>query len=171
MKYFAAVGDRCYECTVEADEQGTFVRVDGRRYRVDLEHIGATGAYTLLVDGRSYEFALHDREGSGERIELTGAAGRFSVLVEDERTRAAREVAAPPAAAKGPAVIHAIMPGMVREVLVREGGSVKKGAALLILEAMKMQNEIRADRPGTVSRVHVRAGATVEKGAPLLEIA
>jgi biotin carboxyl carrier protein len=62
------------------------------------------------------------------------------------------------------------MPGIVREVIVSSGDVVQTGQALLILEAMKMQNEIRADRAGKVGRVHVAAGDTVDKGAALVEI-
>ena len=167
MKYFAQVGDKRFECAVETDNGSTFVRIDGKRYRVDLEHIAATDAYSVLVDGLSYEFALHD---GGESIELTGAAGHFAVLVEDERTRAARAVAAPPEMQAGPHRVSSVMPGIVREVLVQPGQEVQKGTPLLILEAMKMQNEIRADRPGTVERVHVQPGTTVEKGAALVEL-
>ena len=63
------------------------------------------------------------------------------------------------------------MPGIVREILVEAGDVVQPGQALLILEAMKMQNEIRTDRAGTVSSIHIAAGDTVDKGAKLIEIA
>ncbi|MEE8104532.1 MAG: biotin/lipoyl-containing protein, partial [Planctomycetota bacterium] len=136
MKYFAEVSGQRFECQVEAENGETFVRINGTRYRVDLEHVAATGAYSLLVDGRSFEFALHDH---GEDYELAGAAGSFRVRVEDERTRAARDVAATAGGAKGPHKIKSAMPGIVRELRVGVGDPVAKGQTLLILEAMKMQ--------------------------------
>ncbi len=168
MKYFVRVGDREYECSVEIEGDATFVSVDGKRYRADLDHVATTESYSLLVEGRSFEFSLHD---GGEQIELLGAAGRFRVCVEDERVHAARAVAGKSAAASGPHTILSIMPGIVREVCVAPGDAVRKGQPLLILEAMKMQNEIRADRDGCVKALHVEAGSTVEKAAPLLDLA
>ena len=167
MKYYATVGEREFECTLDESNGALVVEVDGKRYAVDLQHIEASAAYTLLVDGRSYEFALHEDE---DGIELSGGAGLFRVGVEDARTHAARAMVSAAGGPAGPRPVKAAMPGIVREVLVEEGATVAKGDALLILEAMKMQNEIRADGPGTVSTVHVTAGETVDKGAKLLEI-
>lgn len=167
MKYFAEVRGRRFECEVEVENSETFVQVNGTRYRVDLEHVAATGAYSLLVDGRSFEFALHDH---GEDYELAGAAGSFRVRVEDERTRAARDVVASAGGPKGPHKIKSAMPGIVRELRVAVGDQVAKGQALMILEAMKMQNEIRADRDGVVAAVHVVVLEAIEKGAPLMDL-
>ncbi len=168
MKYFVRLGDKKYECSVEIDGDATFVFVDGKRYRADLDHVATTESYSLLVEGRSFEFALHD---GGEQIELAGAAGSFRVRVEDERVHAARAVAGKSAAARGPHTVRSVMPGIVREVCVAIGDTVRKGQPLLILEAMKMQNEMCADRDGRVKAVHVEAGSTVEKAAPLLDLA
>jgi biotin carboxyl carrier protein len=167
VKYYARVGDRTHECTIETEEGETFVRVDGRRYRVDLQHIAASDSYSLLVDGRSFEFALH---AGPDSIDLSGAAGLFHVEVEDDRTRAARSKAGRAAPASGPRTVRSVMPGIVREVLARTGEKVEKGQPLLILEAMKMQNEVRADHAAEVGAIHVAAGVTVDKGAPLLDL-
>ncbi len=167
MKYYAKVGAREFECTMSEDDGALFVEVDQTRYRVDLAHIEASASYTLLVDGRSYEFALHEDE---DGIELSGGAGLFRVCVEDARTHAARAMVSAAGGPAGPRLVKAAMPGIVRELLVEDGAVVTKGQPLLILEAMKMQNEIRADGPGTVTRVHVKAGATVVKGEKLLEL-
>jgi biotin carboxyl carrier protein len=167
VKYYARISEKTYECSLEAENGRVFVEVDGVRYEADLQHVPHAHAYSLLLDGRSYEFTLHEGE---EGIELAGGAGLFRVEVEDARTHAAREATAHGRADTGPAVLKAVMPGIVRDVMTEAGAAVEKGQALLILEAMKMQNEIRAERAGTVSKVHVGAGETVDKGAPLLEI-
>ncbi len=159
MKYFAEVRGRRFECEVEVENSETFVQVNGTRYRVDLEHVAATGAYSLLVDGRSFEFALHDH---GEDYELAGAAGSFRVRVEDERTRAARDVVASAGGPKGPHKIKSAMPGIVRELRVAVGDQVAKGQALMILEAMKMQNEIKSPQDGVVGEMAVEEGQAVD---------
>jgi len=122
---------------------------------------------SLLLEGRSYEFTLHEGD---DGIELAGGAGLFHVRVEDARTHAARAKTAAAGGARGPRLVKAIMPGIVREVSVAPGDAVAKGQPLLILEAMKMQNEIRADHDGVVAKLHVSAGDTVEKGTKLVEL-
>jgi biotin carboxyl carrier protein len=122
----------------------------------------------VLVDGKSYEFTVHEHE---DQLELAGGAGVFHVAVEDARTHAARAQTASARGPQGPKIVKAVMPGIVREVMAAPGQVVEKGEALLILEAMKMQNEVRAAEPGTVRAVFVKAGETVDKGARLFEIA
>ncbi len=163
MNYYARLNGREYECTIE--EQ--VVVVDGQAYRTDLKHIPRSKAYTLLLDGRSYEFTLEEGD---EGIECSGGAGSFHIQVEDARTHAARAKKGRARGTSGPRAVKAAMPGIVREILVKPGAPVQAGQALLILEAMKMQNEIRADRAGTVSSIHVAVGETVDKGAKLIEI-
>ncbi|MHC4550564.1 MAG: acyl-CoA carboxylase biotin carboxyl carrier protein subunit [Planctomycetota bacterium] len=167
MRYFARIGEREYECRLEAHDDELFVEVGGTRYCADLRHIPRSHAYSLLLDGRSYEFTLHETE---EAIELSGGAGLFQVQVEDARTHAARAKTVHARAPGAVRSLKAVMPGIVREVRVAPGDVAAKGDPLLILEAMKMQNEIRADHPGTVTAVHVAAGDTVEKGAKLVDL-
>ena len=167
MKYYARIGEKDYECVVEESDGGLFVTVGGRRYEADLRAIGTTRVFSLLLDGRSFEFTM---DGTPGEVELSGGSGHFRVTVEDERTHAARAKTADARGAGGPRVVKALMPGMVRELKVKVGDPVEKGGALLILEAMKMQNEIRSDRDGSVTKVHVAVGTTVEKGAKLVEI-
>jgi biotin carboxyl carrier protein len=168
VKYFVRLGEREYECALEAENGRLHVTVEGRRYRADLTHVPRSDAYSLLLDGRSYEFTLQEGE---EAIELSGGAGLFHLRVEDARTHAARAKTAAAGGAAGPCIVKAVMPGIVREVLVAPGQEVAKGQPLLILEAMKMQNEVRAEREGRVAALFVSAGGTVDKGARLVELA
>jgi len=167
VRYYARVGEREYECTLEEHGGAVHVTVGGQRFRVDLHHIPRSHAYSVLIDGRSYEFAVHEHD---EAIELSGGAGVFHVEVEDARTHAARAKTVGARGPQGPRVVKAVMPGIVREVLAVQGQPVEKGQAILILEAMKMQNEVRADQAGTVRTVFVAPGQTVDKGARLVEI-
>ena len=167
MKYYARLDETQYECILEEEEGVTFVTVEGKRYRADLNHIARTKAYSLLLDGASFEFTLDDQE---EDIELSGGAGHFHIGVEDARTHAARAKTAGARVASGPRTVKAQMPGIVRELKVAVGDTVEKGDPLLILEAMKMQNDIRSDRAGVVTALHIAAEDTVDKGAKLVDI-
>lgn len=167
MRYYARVEGREHECVLEEANGSLAIVVDGKRFRVDLRHIPRSHTWSVLVDGKSYEFTVHEHE---EQLELSGGAGVFHVAVEDARTHAARAQTAAARGPQGPRLVKAVMPGIVRDVLVASGQAAEKGQPLLILEAMKMQNEVRAPEAGTVRKVFVAKGDTVEKGARLLEI-
>jgi biotin carboxyl carrier protein len=109
--------------------------------------------------------------GGPRRYEVVVDGWRFELEVEDAsrahlRRRATR--AADAAAASGPADIRAIIPGRIAAVRVTAGETVEAGQTLLVVEAMKMQNELRAPRSGTVERVAVGDGQTVDRGDLLL---
>jgi len=167
VRYFANLGGREYECVLEGSNGAFSIVIDGTRFTVDLRHIPRSHTWSVLLDGRSYEFAVHEHE---DALELAGGAGVFYVAVEDARTHAARAQTGDARAAQGPRIVKAVMPGIVREVIVAPGQVVEKGQPLLILEAMKMQNEVRASEPGKVRAVFVAKSDTVEKGARLVEI-
>jgi biotin carboxyl carrier protein len=167
MKYYATLDDHEYECTLEEEGGAIFITVAGKRYCANLAHIGRTRAFSLVLDGASFEFTLDEQE---DHIELSGGAGHFHIGVLDARTHAARAKTAGARAVSGPRTVKAQMPGIVRELKVALGDKVEKGQPLLILEAMKMQNDIRSDRPGVVKALHVAAGDTVEKGAKLVDV-
>ena len=167
MKYYATVGERVILCEVVAENGELFVTVDGQRLRADMRHLARARSYSLLIDGKSFEFTVEESE---DGLELSGGAGTFEVRVENARTHAARSKTLSARGAAGPRIVKAAMPGIVREVCVSAGDKIEKGQALLVLEAMKMQNEIRADREGTVTQVFVATDSTVEKGAKLIEV-
>ncbi|HEX5136127.1 MAG TPA: biotin/lipoyl-containing protein [Planctomycetota bacterium] len=167
MRYFAKVEGKEYECVLEGSNGTLSVVVEGKRFSVDLRHIPRSHTWSVLLDGRSYEFTVHEHE---DALELAGGAGVFHVSVEDARTHAARAQTVGARGAQGPRIVKAVMPGIVREVLVAPGHAVEKGQPLVILEAMKMQNEVRAAEPGKIRAVFVAKSDTVEKGARLVEI-
>jgi pyruvate carboxylase subunit B len=95
---------------------------------------------------------------------------RFETEALDERARAIRELTGAAAGASGPAPILAPMPGMIVRIAARVGDQVEPGQGLVVMEAMKMENELRATTAGTVRAVLVEPGTAVEKGAVLLEL-
>jgi biotin carboxyl carrier protein len=94
----------------------------------------------------------------------------YPIVVEDEREKRLRSAASSNVAETGEFLLRAPMPGLIVAILVEEGQPVKKGQVLLILESMKMQNELKAPRDGTVGRVRVKASETVEQRQILLSI-
>ncbi len=164
MRYFVTVAGRTLE--VELDEGTT--RVNGREVRADLAALPGTPLRHLLLDGRSYPLTAEAGEARGGwTVTLDGR--RFDADVVDERKRAIRAMAASAGGVQGPRPIRAPMPGLVTRLEVAAGEAVSVGQGLVIVEAMKMENELKAEAAGVVSRIFVAAGQAVEKGAVLIE--
>jgi len=179
-------GEREEKVTVRrTGGDGYEVRVGERTYRVDSRvsrhaagHAAQGGGpragahlLSLRIDGaRHYEIAVH-RERNAEASVYQVAPGAVSTRVEvmDPLAHLARETRAGKGRA-GVEQVTAYMPGRVVEVLVEEGAEVEAGQGVVVLEAMKMENEIQAQHPGTVRRILVQAGQAVEGGDPLFEI-
>jgi pyruvate carboxylase subunit B len=147
---------------------GLEVLVDGEPHPADLEEIPGTGLYSLLLEGQSLAFAA--RFEDGEAV-LSFHDREVAVGIEDERTRLAREATGGRRGGGHAAALKSVMPGVVREIRIVAGDTVQAGQPLLILEAMKMENEIRAPAEGVVEKVHVEPGTAVEKGALLVTLA
>lgn len=166
MKYTVRIGELAHE--VEVD--GSHVRLDGVELEVQLAVLPGTPLYHLLLGGESWTVAAQPLEGVG-RWALGVAGERVEVDVLDERTRAAQALAGTGQTPPGAATMRAPMPGLVVRVHAAPGQRVEAGAGLVVVEAMKMENELRAPHAGAVETVHVAVGQTVEKGAPLVTLA
>lgn len=165
MRYFVTVAGREFEVDLRAD----IPTVDGVPVEATLARIPGTSLRHLLADGRSHALVARPGEKGVWDIHLKGV--RHEVEVVDERTRAIRAMTGQGAAPRGPRPIKAPMPGLVVRVDVEEGDSVRAGQTVAIIEAMKMENDLKAESDGVVSRVLVAAGEPVEKGAVLVEFA
>jgi biotin carboxyl carrier protein len=136
--------------------------------QLDYEFIPlGNNRFSLLVDHVSHHLHIVEDEGRFH-IHLDGAY--FSIRVEDERMRALRELVAHSAAAGGDQTVVAPIPGLISRILVSPGQRITDGEPLVILEAMKMENEIRAETGGIVKEILVETGRPVEKDLPLLVI-
>ena len=168
MKYFVSLRGRTFEVEVE----GSHVTVDGERVETHLAAVPGTPLQHLLLAGSSWTVAAQLLEGAATERWALGAVGeRFEVEVQDERSRQIQALTGRRSAAPGGGVVKAPMPGLVVRVEVAAGQRVEAGAALVVVEAMKMENEIRALRGGVVEAVHVAAGEAVAKGAALVTLA
>lgn len=140
-------------------------RVDDRPVELDVAYLGAQ--LSVRIDGQVVDLTI---EGSPPEIGAVASGHRSYVRVESERMRAA-EQAKKTTGGAGDRVIKSPMPGRVVKMLVAKGDAVEAGQGLVVLEAMKMENEVRAKVAGTVAEVHVAAGAAVEGNAKLVTLA
>ena len=163
MKYFASVGDHTFEIEINEEE----VLVDGESITVDLQQSGVSQLYSLLLDGASFEMLVEETPQSHD-VTLRGE--QFRVQIEDERTRRLNAGRQGPTLPQGDLSVRAPIPGMIVKVLVEDGDEIIEDQPLMILEAMKMENEIRAMRSGVVRKVEVTAGQSVEQDAVLIVI-
>lgn len=155
-----------HEVEVERVGEGFEVTRGGRRQRVDLVALdGSLASLRFAEDGRSYQVTFH----RGRRRDLRVAIGErefaFTVLTPVEALEAVAG-----GAGVGASRVEAPIPGKVVAVRVEVGDEVAAGHSLVVLEAMKMENELVAERAGTVAAVHVTPGTTVEAGTVLVEL-
>ncbi len=164
MKYIATIEGQTYE--IEINEAGEIL-VDGERLPADFMAVAEQSVYSLLLDNHSYEANISPSE-AGLEVLLRGQ--RYVVEVEDERSRLLRRVGGAQLTDTGTFQLKAPMPGMVIGVPVEEGQQVAKGDDLVILESMKMQNELKSPRDGTVTRVRVKTGDNVQQNAVMMVV-
>jgi pyruvate carboxylase subunit B len=153
--------------TVELGPNG--IEVDGRPVTAHLEEVDGTPMFLLTIGGTLHRLTVVRQEGRGH-FSIWTDDNRFEVEALDERRRAIREMTGKTTAASGPAPLVAPMPGLVVRVNVQPGDEVQPGQPLVVIEAMKMENELRSSTPGFVAAVRVQPGAAVEKGAVLIEL-
>jgi len=162
MRYLVTLNGQTVTVDVEADR----VTVDGIQHRATLVRRESTPERLLSVDGRSYSLPMWS-SGSGAWTVLVGGE-RFEVDALDERSAHLQSLAGTAASQAGPVPLKAPMPGLVVKVLVAPGEKVVQGQSLIVLEAMKMQNELKATGAAVVEAVSVEVGRAVEKGEVLI---
>jgi biotin carboxyl carrier protein len=163
MKYAVFVGSQ----EVDVEITGEEILVGGKVVDVRLDALPQGPMRDLVMDGATTRMAVGYEQGHWI-IQVDGRS--WSVEVVDERTQQIRAMARGGSARDGAGLVKAPMPGLVLRWQVEEGQSVQSGSALVVLEAMKMENQIRASGGGVVRRILVQSGTAVEKGTPLLEI-
>ncbi len=163
MKLFVQAGDREFEVEIHEREGKRVLLIDGEAMDVDYRTADALGQVMIKHGGMAYGVSI---EGSEHEVHATLAGYDYRLDIEDERERAANLAAKEALGGGGP--VEAVMPGIVVQVLVESGQTVEAGQPLLILEAMKMQNEIVAPAAGIVESVNVKDGDTVAGGNVLL---
>jgi biotin carboxyl carrier protein len=164
MKYITTVDGKEYLVEI-VDEK--HISINGKIVEVDFESVSGQPVYSLIVDGKSHESYVQQGDDNWQVL-LRGRL--YPVTVEDERERRLRAAAGSGVAESGEFLLKAPMPGLVVTILVEEGQEIKKGQVILILESMKMQNELKSPRDGTIGRIRVKAGESVEQRQTLLSV-
>jgi biotin carboxyl carrier protein len=168
MRLTAEIDGERLALEVRREGARVFAEIDGRQYELEARETEG-GAYLLLLDGRVYECrveAAGSRQGGAAHVEV-GSHAYEVALFDPRRLRAA---GAGGAQNQGRAVVAASIPGKVVRVLVEEGAHVEAGDGLVVVEAMKMQNELKSPKAGTVVELRAREGATVNTGDVLVVV-
>jgi biotin carboxyl carrier protein len=164
MKYITTINDTEFLVEVIDDHH---VNINGKTYQVDFEAVSGQPVYSLLLDGKSHEAYVRESDDDWQVL-LRGRL--YPAKVEDEREKRLRVAAGGGVVESGEFNLKAPMPGLVVAIPVEEGQEIKKGQVLLILESMKMQNELKSPRDGIINRIKVKAGESVEQKQVLLSV-
>jgi pyruvate carboxylase subunit B len=165
MKYVVDLNGK----RADVDVVGDTVMIDGETLTARVEDVDGTPV-RLVTIGREVHRVVARRGVTRGSYTLWVDGYRFEGEALDERTRAIRDITGASARASGPAPVIAPMPGLVVRVNVTVGERVEAGQGVIVMEAMKMENELRASVGGIVKAVHAAVGKPVEKGAMLVEL-
>ncbi len=158
MVYEIMVGGKPHRLELEKAAAGWECRLDGQSIHVDAL-IPRRDVLSLLIDGHSYEIK---REQTATDLHMWVGSARFAVEMRDPRSLRSRQKTG--GDKKGPRKILAPMPGRIVRLLVAEGSAVEAGQGIVVIEAMKMQNEIKSPKKGVVSKISTSTGAAVNPG-------
>lgn len=165
MKYIVRVNDETHDVELE----GASARTATSEYEARIAEIEGTPLRLVSLGDEVHRVVVRQGTGRGQFVVWLGGH-RFDVEALDERTRAIRELSGAAAGPAGPAPLIAPMPGLIVRVNVAVGDTVQAGQGLVIMEAMKMENELRSQAAGTVRSIPCGVGAAVEKGMILIEL-
>jgi biotin carboxyl carrier protein len=164
MKYFVTIDEQEHAVDVVVHPSGELsVTLEGRAYSNDVVVL-EDGALSVRIDGKVLDLTV---EGTPPDVSVIASGHRVYVKVESDRLRAAA-AARRGGGGAGERAISAPMPGRVVKVLVVPGDEVQAGQGVVVIEAMKMENELKAKGPGKVAEVHVKPGEAIESGARLI---
>lgn len=167
MKLRATIEDIEVDVEIRRDAEKIFANADGREYQL-VAHPSPSGVTLLASDGQVFDCRVEGQPASGKVVEVLVGTDQYAVTLTDPKRLPG--AAAAGAHGDGAARIVAPMPGKVVRVLVAKGGAVEAGAGIVVVEAMKMQNEMKAPKAGTVVTLNVEVGTTVNGGDVLAVI-
>lgn len=165
MKLFAKTATNTYKLELQVESGTQTINLNGVSKAVDFLPVGDDGCYSLLVDNCSYQLFVRP---DSEFYEVTVNGQTFRIEIEDERKRHLRKLIKADESIKGKIEVKAPMPGLIVEFEVAEGQEVKQGDGLVVIEAMKMENEIRATGDAVVKKILKKEKQSIEKDAVLM---
>ncbi len=164
MIYEVTIAEKTYRVELQREGASWKCKLNGRELPLDV--ISAqNGVLSILLNGKSYEVK---QEIAGAETNIVVGQERFSVALRDPRSFRSRRSGG--AAEEGVKKITAPMPGKIVRLLAKEGSTVQAGQSVIVIEAMKMQNELKAPKNGVLKKINAREGAAVEAGQSLAEV-
>jgi pyruvate carboxylase subunit B len=163
MKYQVTIGEKKFDVDINGDDPG--IVVNGRKVTVDHKRFKGGKLHSILADNVKFEF---DLERSNGGYDIWHSKGSMFAEVTDEKTNRLRKLMGETGGAGKLAQLKAPMPGLVVAVQVEPGQEIKRGDGLVIVEAMKMENELKATGAGKVKEIKVKQGQAVEKNEVLV---
>ena len=183
MAYISAVAEKSFTVDIGENSPQREIKIDEKRFDIDWRQItmlamgtqkqsNVGGRYSLLIAGKSYEVYAHrltKPDVSGYRYEILVAGQHFEITVEDEREKTLKG-SIRSGHESGEAIVRAPMPGLVLGLAVDPGTNVERGQTVVILEAMKMENDLASPITGKVKEIKVSKGQTVNQGDVLVVV-
>ena len=167
MKRQAEVAGEKHQVEVERDGENVFAVIDGRKYELDVSE-PEPNVFLFKHSGKIHEVFVSPQAAPNEPFIVNTGSSDFEIkLIDPKRLRG---TGSDNEHAGGSAEVKTAMPGKVVRILVSEGDAVAKGDGVIVVEAMKMQNEMKAPKDGVVSQINVAEGATVSAGDVLVTI-
>lgn len=167
MKLQAQIGDNLHSVDIKRDGDKVFAKVDDREYELDASE-PEPNLYLLKHNGKIHELYVAPVDSPGSPQIVSSRKGDVEItLIDPKRLRGS---AGAGGAADGLAEIKTMMPGKVVRLVANAGDEVEKGDAVLVVEAMKMQNDLKAPKSGIVKGIRIKEGATVRAGDVLAVI-
>ena len=167
MKLHAVINDHQTDIQIGDDGARVLAEIDGRRYELEVHESGPSG-YLLISQGRIFNCRVEGRPESGTKLEVIAGTQTYAVTLTDPRRLHGATLVSPHGS--DAASIIASMPGKVVRVLAEVGARVAAGDGIIVVEAMKMQNEMKSPKAGTVVALNTKTGATVNGGDVLAVI-
>jgi len=167
MNYAARVLDREFVVSLEDRGEKINLEVDGNSAELMFTTRKNKHRFLVVIDNKSYDVEVNRTNG---KFSVFVYGREFEVSAEDERLARIREVAGMGSDVDDSREIHAPMPGLVVDILKKKGEAIKKGEGVIVIEAMKMENELKSEADGVIDDILVDIGQSVEKGACLVKL-
>lgn len=163
MKLEARIGKENYKINIERNGEHYKILLNDREYSIQARKVEPS-IYSLLIDNQAYDLSV---ENEGEKLLVEVGGGVYRVEIFDALYAKERRAKEEP---EGKQIIKSIMPGKIIKLLAKVGDEVEEGQSLIIMEAMKMENEIASPKSGRVVDIKVQEGNSVESDAELIAI-
>lgn len=167
MRFFAKIPSKEFQIEVNGLPPKNTIKIDGKTIAAEFQEVGNYNLFLLLVNQRSYQTFI-ERRANGYHVTINN--NKYFVEVEDQRTRQIRQLIKADEQPHRQVEIKAPMPGLIVKIPVKEGDEIRKGDSLVIIEAMKMENDIRASAAGRIKKIFKKEKASVDKDAILMVI-